>query len=251
MRHSGVRFGNQRDGGIWFEYPDHFGHLRRPGRTVAAEGVSSERLQCDQCRNRMDSGQGPAAGFEGEGDDRREVAQLAHGDQGGARLLQIHHRFDGEAVDAAVDQAAHLFLVQFDRFLEGEGAEWFDQLAGRGDVAEDQFAGDGAAGDFREFPVDFPGVFFQIEFRKLERVSTEGRRIYQIGTGCGVSLLNGGQRFRVLQNPRFGTDAGGHASFDQFGSGCAVQLDQSLFDQGVKAGSGHGVFPLFTVLSFL
>ena len=171
------------------------------------------------------------------------VCQLRSGNQN-RRLRK--DRFPGR-----VDQAAHLFLVQFDRFLEGEGAEWFDQLAGRGDVAEDQFAGDGAAGDFREFPVDFPGVFFQIEFRKLERVSTEGRRIYQIGTGCGVSLLNGGQRFRVLQNPRFGTDAGGHASFDQFGSGCAVQLDQSLFDQGVKAGSGHGVFPLFTVLSFL
>ena len=179
------------------------------------------------------------------------VSVLAHGDQGGARLLQIHHRFDGEAVDAAVDQAAHLLLVQFDRFLEGEGAEGFDQLAGGRNVAEDQFAGNGAPGDFRELPVDFAGPLFQMELREFERIPAERRRVHQVGTGSGVGLLDRGERFGVFQHPRFRTDAGRHAAFDQFGAGGTVQLDQSLFDQGVKAGSGHGGFPLFFSLVIL
>jgi len=226
--HSGVRLGGERNGGIGGDFADDSRHRVGSGRAVAAEGVGAERLERDQRGDRVHPGQRAAARFESQRDQRGEVGELAHRDQRGAGLLQVHHGFDGKPVDAAAGkQGADLAFVDFNRRFEPEFAVGFDELACRGDVGENQLVGEGAAGEFRQFAVDLFGLRLKAELGELERVAAERRRVNKVASGGGVTALHVDDRLGMFENPGFGADPGRHSAFGQLGAGCAVEAQNA------------------------
>ncbi len=158
-------------------------------------------------------------------DDGNVRIQFTDGDQRGTSLLNVHHRFDGETIDAAFQQAADLFLIDIDGFLKGHGVvvEWLDETSRGGDVAEDEGLGHGGFRDFRQTAVHGDSVFFKPVIGEFDGIGAECTGIDDV-RACGfVVFLDGRDGIRMLDDPCLRADAMGHAELCEFRTRRAVE----------------------------
>jgi len=182
--HPGVGLGQERHGRVRPHRGDEIHHLFGAGGAVAADGVCPQALQRDQRGRRRRAAQRVPVRFIRHGNQRKDVRQLLHRDQRGARLLNVDHGFDDDHVTAAVDQAARLFLECRDRFLEGQRTEGFDKQTRGADVARHQgFFAAGFPRQKRELAVHRINVFFHAELSQFETVRAERAGVDDLGAG--------------------------------------------------------------------
>jgi len=210
-----IGFGGQRHGCVWFHGTDEGKHGVRPGGAVAAYRIGAEALQCDQGGHGVGPAERPAVRFVGHGDEGKAVAAFLHGDQGGPRLLDIHHGFDDKQIDAALKEPEDLFFENSHRLLKGQIAGGFDEAAGGSDVAgNESLFPHGGSRQPGDGPVDLPNVFDSV-FAQFQAVGAEGACINHIRTGQCISTVDLLDNLRVLDDPGLRADAGRHPALLQ------------------------------------
>ena len=240
VRHAGIRLGCKRNLRVRLDGADNPGHRLRPGRAIAAERIRTEPLQRHQRGDGVDSGQCASARLEGQRHEGGQLGELADRDERRARLLQIHHGFDRKPVDAAAfEQRADLALVNLHCFVERQLPIRLNQLPGRRDIGENELVRNRPAREPGEFAVDLLRPVRKAELREFKRVAAERRSIDDIASGGGITALHVDDRIGIVENPRFGADAGRHAAFGQLGPGRAVEAQNALDGEGFEFTACH------------
>jgi hypothetical protein len=229
-----IGFGGQRHSRMGFHGLDEGKHGLRPGGAVAAHRIGAEALQRDQGSHGIGPAECPAVRLIGHGDEGEAVTAFLHGDQGGPRLLDIHHGFDDKQIDAALQESQYLFFENRHCLLKGQIAEGLDKPARGADVSGNKgLPPHGGRCQPGDGPVDLPDVFDSI-LAQLQAVGAEGAGVNNIRTGVRVRPVNFLDGFRVFDDPGLRTDAGRHSALLQLRSHRSVQNEdlvlQKIYD---------------------
>ncbi len=245
LRKPRVGFGDKRDLCVGLHGLDEANHVVGSRGAVAAHGIGAQGLERYEGRQRVGSVERPAVALEGHGDHREEIAGLLHGNQRRPGLLDVHHRFDDEAIHAALEEPQDLFLEDRHGLLEIDFPERLDEMPRGADVAGNQgLSPQGLPRDERKPAVHGPGVGLAV-LPELESVGPEGAGVDHVGARTGVIAVDASDHLRVLDAPQLRADPGGHPSFLELRACCPVE-DKRPFLHDVQEFSlslCHRLFP--------
>ena len=222
--HAGVGLCDQRYAGVFPQAAQLHEHLLRPGRAVEPESVDAHALQHGQRGGHVRARETPAALVAREGHEDRLVAHAAHGQYGGARVRERHHRLNDIQIDTGRFESGRLLGVDIDQILERCLTKRSEKQTRRREIARDpRLPVRRLTRERGEAAIIVGCLVEDAAFLELLPVGAEGRRVEYLASGSDIAALDVHNDVRVLERPLLSAHIAGVAVLLQFGAGRAVE----------------------------
>ena len=243
-RHTGIRFGDDRNGYVLFDIADNGYQLVRSYRTVDPNCHSTCTLKGDRSLHSISSAENASVSFYGHCTHYRKRTYGCSSIQCSKCFLDIDHGFRSDQINTCIFKNLNLFTVCFVCHFIGEITGRLHHLACCGNITGNiDLMSYCLSGNIYKCMVHFRKLILQSVKSETVTVSAESRCVYDLASCFNISLLQILQNFFVLHDPCFCTDSSWHSGGHKIGTGCSVK-QYNILCQLLKFFFSHGKFLL-------